>query len=179
MAFEHGLKPMETVDNRRLCEIFKCAPQGGIRKSNLTNTLTIISMQCGGVYDDKWDHNILHYTGMGLNGDQDINYGQNRTIKESRTNGIEMFLFEVWQKGEYVYRGRVVLAGKPYESKQLDEQENMRKVWMFPLKLVEEDSAVDGDIIYRQDEIKRKKVKRISDEYLVKVADSIQGKPRN
>ena len=116
---------------------------------------------------------------MGLSGDQDIDYMQNRTIKESRTNGIEMFLFEVWNKGEYVFRGRVILAGEPYESEQLDEQEKMRKVWMFPIKLVEADSAINGDIIYRQSEVRRKKVKRLSDEYLVKVADSIQGKPRN
>lgn len=60
---------------------------------------------------------------------------------------------------------------------QLDADEKMRKVWIFPLKLIESDNIIDGDIIYKQSEIKRKKVKRLSDEYLIKVADSVHGKP--
>ncbi|WP_431808543.1 hypothetical protein [Lysinibacillus sphaericus] len=33
----------EVINNKELCEIFLCAPQGGMRKSNRTNTLTLIS----------------------------------------------------------------------------------------------------------------------------------------
>lgn len=148
-----------------------------MRKSNLTNTLVIISDQCDGVYEDKWKKDVLHYTGMGLNGDQDINYMQNKTVNESKINGIDMFLFEVYKKGEYVYRGRVELADKPYIAKQLDQQKKMRNVWIFPLRIVDVDDYITGDFIYRQSEIKRKKAHRLQDKELLEIADCIQGTP--
>ena len=114
---------------------------------------------------------------MGENGEQDINYMQNRTLNESKSNGIDVFLFEVWNSGEYTYRGKVALAGEPYQTEQLDQKRELRKVWIFPLKIMEKENCIDGDIIYRQSEIKRKRVRHISDEYLIKVADSVKGKP--
>ena len=36
------------------------------------------------------------YTGMGLIGNQDFHYMQNKTLYESRTNGVTVYLFEVF-----------------------------------------------------------------------------------
>lgn len=74
-----------------------------MRKSNTTNTLVIVTDYTRGVYHDKWIGGVLHYTGMGLLGDQDINYMQNRTLNESATNGVDVHLFEVMEPGEYTY----------------------------------------------------------------------------
>lgn len=54
-----------------------------------------------------------------------------------------MHLFEILKKREYIYRGIVVLANQPYQEEQLDENGVKRKVWIFPLKLVEEELKLD------------------------------------
>lgn len=45
-----------------------------MRKSNKTNTLVIVTDYTRGIYHDKWIGGALHHTGIGLSGDQDINY---------------------------------------------------------------------------------------------------------
>lgn len=42
-------------------------------------------------------NDILHYTGMGLEGDQKIDYAQNTTLAQIQSNNVEPFLFEVFQ----------------------------------------------------------------------------------
>lgn len=70
MSFEHGLTPGDTIKNDKLVEIFKCSPQGGMRKSNQTNTLLVVSNHLKSIYEDRWVNDVLHYTGMGMTGDQ-------------------------------------------------------------------------------------------------------------
>ncbi|MFA6984211.1 MAG: HNH endonuclease, partial [Sedimentibacter sp.] len=108
---------------------------GGMRRSKATNSLVIISDHTKGLYEDKWFGDVLHYTGMGKNGDQDLNFMQNKTLAESDRNGVEVHLFEVLVPTEYIYRGLVSLAGSPYQEIQKGEDGVPRKVWMFPLKL--------------------------------------------
>ncbi len=114
MSFGNGLRPGETIDNARLMEIFQCAPQGGMRRSHETNTLVIVSDPRKGLYEDRWESGILHYTGMGRKGDQQIDFAQNKTLAESEQNGVEVDLFEVFQKGRYSFIGHVELASTPY-----------------------------------------------------------------
>ncbi|HPE41337.1 MAG TPA: CBS domain-containing protein [Bacteroidales bacterium] len=71
---------------------------------------------------------------MGKKGDQDINYSQNKTLRESVKNGVDIYLFEVFEHGQYVYQGEVQLAGDPYIAEQKDGDGVLRKVWVFPLK---------------------------------------------
>ena len=59
--------------------IFKCSGQGGIRKSNSTNTLILISDETKGLYEDKWYGKELNYTGMGKSGYQSLDFMQNKT----------------------------------------------------------------------------------------------------
>ena len=94
MDFDPGLKIGEEINNDRLCKIFLCSGQGGMRKSNKTNTLVIVSKHVGRIYDDRWIGETLHYTGMGLEGDQEIHLSQNKTLSQSKTNGVDLHLFE-------------------------------------------------------------------------------------
>lgn len=121
--------------NSEICETFKCSNQGGMRRSHTTNTLVIISDYTKGLYNDRWESDILYYTGMGRSGDQSISSTQNKTLLESNINGVRVFLFEVFVPGQYVFRGQVKLVGEPYQEQQKDENGQIRNVWIFPLSL--------------------------------------------
>ena len=135
MGFDPGLKPGDKVTNQVLTDIFKCSPQGGMRRSHTTNSLVIVSDRTRGIYEDRWVDNTLHYTGMGLEGDQELDTAQNKTLKESGTNGVSVYLFEVLESGSYIFQGPVQLSGNPYQETQPDIKDRPRKVWIFPLSL--------------------------------------------
>ncbi|MDO4277182.1 MAG: hypothetical protein Q4D16_26270 [Eubacteriales bacterium] len=107
---------------------------GGMRRSKTTNTLVIVSDYTKGIYHDKWIGGVLHYTGMGKSGDQDLYWSQNATLAECGLNGVDVHLFEAIDAGEYVYCGRIELVDKPYVDIQPGEDGALRKVWMFPVR---------------------------------------------
>ena len=133
MTFNPGLKIGDELTNNQLQKIFKCGNMGGMRKSKETGTLVIISDKTKPFYHDNWNNGVLLYTGMGKHGDQKLKGNQNITLYESDTNGIGVYLFEVMTKTVYTYRGRVKLAGKPYQTDQPDDEGRVRKVWIFPI----------------------------------------------
>jgi len=171
------ITPGTKIDNDALCDIFKCSPQGGMRKSNATNTLTIISNHVKSIYDDRWIDDVIHYTGMGLEGDQQIDYSQNKTLSQSGNNGVELHLFEVFIDKEYTYFGQVKLAGEPYQEEQLDTNGQSRTVWMFPLMLLEKTIPISQDDFDQLNKLKIKKAKRLSLEELKKRAETAPKKP--
>ena len=134
MAFNPPFAVGTVVSNAVMAETFKVGNMGGMRRSKTTGTLVLISDNTKGLYSDKWNEGILHYTGMGKIGDQSLDKAQNKTLAESKENGVEVHLFEVNEPGKYTYTGVVELAGKPYQETQPDDNGNPRKVWMFPLK---------------------------------------------
>lgn len=101
---------------------------------------------------------------MGKNGDQNINFAQNRTLNESSTNGVEVLLFEFIKEREYTYLGPIFLYDVPYQEEQLGEDGRKRKVWVFPVKLKysEEASLISKDLIEQNLVEKQKKMKRLS-----------------
>ena len=125
----------DVIDNDRLTEIFKCAPQGGMRRSKGTGTLVLVTNDVKSIYSDEWQDDILMYTGMGTEGDQSLEFHQNRTLAESDRNGVELHLFTVKKPREYTYVGRVELAGPPEQGTQPDKHGAMRRVWRFPLRI--------------------------------------------
>lgn len=129
MPFDPCLEKNQVIDNANLVEIFKCSPQGGMRRSIKTNTLVIVSDHTSGQYRDMWVDGVLHYVGMGLKGDQMLDFAQNKTLKESPINGVRIHLFEKLTEGLYTYRGEVKLVGAPYQKIQRGF-----KVWIFPIK---------------------------------------------
>ena len=136
MAFDPGLNIGQILKNADIVNTFKCGNMGGMRRSKTTNTLVIVSDYTKGIYHDKWIGGVLHYTGMGKSGDQDINWAQNATLAECGHNGVDVHLFEVIDAGEYIYCGRIELVSKPYIEIQPGEDGNNRKVWMFPIRPV-------------------------------------------
>ncbi len=57
---------------------------------------------------------------------------QYETINESKSNSVAIHLFEVYEKGNYVYQGEVELVNEVYQETQPDDNEDLRRVWMFP-----------------------------------------------
>lgn len=141
MAFKPPFEVGAVVSNAVMTEAFKIGNMGGMRRSKTTDTLVLISDNTKGLYHDKWKEGVLHYTGMGKTGDQVLTGNQNKTLAESGENGIEVHLFEVIGPGKYSYTGVVELAGKPYQETQPDDKGNPRKVWIFPLRKVEESAT--------------------------------------
>lgn len=46
---------------------------------------------------------------------------------------------------EYIYRGIVKVVGEPYQEEQPDKNGNMRKVWMFPVKMVKDVETAEAE----------------------------------
>ena len=152
----------QTVTNADIVAEFKCGNSGGMRRSKTTNSLVIISDHTKGLYEDKWFGDVLHYTGMGKKGDQDLSFMQNKTLAESDINGVEVHLFEVLVPTKYIYRGIVTLAGKPYQEIQKDEDGVPRKVWMFPLKLENGSQAIYEETFNKYIKEKEKTAKKLT-----------------
>lgn len=169
MSFKTSLKIGQVLTNDELMKEFSVANSGGMRRSLKNNVLVIISDHTKGLYDDKYYGNELHYTGMGMKGDQELYKQQNKTLAESNSNGIEVHLFEVFKAKEYIYRGIVKLCKEPYQEKQLDEDNNERKVWMFPLIILDSEEMIDSDVynVYYQDKIK--KIRKLSKDNLEQI----------
>lgn len=142
--FNPGLLQGQVITARELCHVFKCSGQGGMRRAHRTNSLVLISKTSGATYFDRWEGDVFHYTGMGLVGDQSLDRAQNRTLAESDTNGVAVFLFENTRPNEYVFVGRVQLATAPYPETQRDKDGNERRVWVFPLRVVSTGGQVSG-----------------------------------
>lgn len=146
MRFVPDLDYGDIISNNEIVEIFKCGNMGGMRRSHKTNTLVLICDHTKSLYEDKWRNGIILYTGMGKEGDQVLKGNQNATLYESGTNGVQVHLFEVFDRGEYIYRGEVELANVPYREKQKDDRGLQRLVWMFPLRRVGTNTGYDGKV---------------------------------
>jgi 5-methylcytosine-specific restriction protein A len=159
------------LNNDQLCHIFGCSPQGGMRRSQKTNTLVIVANHVTSIYEDRWVGSTFHYTGMGQSGDQSLTYMQNKTLAESSTNGVDVHLFEVDTDAEYKYQGLVALAGKPYQEIQPDQNKVERTVWVFPLMIKDGSPIpVTSKEFEHSKEVREKKAKKLSLEDLTQKA---------
>ncbi len=180
MSFNPNLGYGENLTNQQMYQLFKCSNAGGMRRSNKTNTLVLISDHTKSFYDDQWEEDELLYTGMGKTGDQSLDYMQNKTLFNSNENGIDVHLFEVDKPTIYNYIGKVILSRKPYKAKQKDINDNRRNVWIFPLKL--EDSSAESyipevEFLKKQKETERR-LKNLDPVLLEQKAKEAKGKPK-
>ncbi len=136
MGFDPGLQLGDVIDNKQLADIFKCSGQGGMRRSLQTKTLVLVSDNIRSIYENRWSGDIFYYTGMGQQGDQKLDFMQNKTLAESHQNGVDIHLFEVFERGQYTYMGKVKLAKNPFQERQPDANSKLRQVWVFPLRMV-------------------------------------------
>jgi 5-methylcytosine-specific restriction protein A len=125
----------EVLSNDEIGRRFAVGNMGGMRRSTKRKLLVLISDPFKGLYQDRWENDVLHYTGMGPTGDQNLTYAQNKTLNESPKTGIAIHLLEAVEPFKYTYAGEVELVGAPYPEEQLDDAKQVRKVWMFPVKL--------------------------------------------
>lgn len=146
MEFDSGLQIGDKISFSQLVKIFKCQQQGGMLRSKKYNALIIVSNYTKGLYQDTWrEDGVLLYTGMGQDGDQVLEGNQNKTLYESRRNGVTVYLFEVRVKNEYLYKGIVKLVENPYQDIQRDRNGRERKVWIFPVRPVETEFSAEWD----------------------------------
>lgn len=171
-SLEIPFKPGDIIDKSKLCSVFRVGPQGGMRRSLRTNTLVIISDHTKTIYEDRWIGDIFHYTGMGLSGDQRLDFMQNKTLAESHTNGVNVHLFEVFDSGRYTYHGEIILAGEPYLEKQPDVQGDLRNVFVFPLKLKSASKIppISQEVLKKKGEKQQKIARGLTDAELEKRA---------
>ena len=162
----------DVINNEELTQIFKCSTQGGMRRSHKTNTLVLFSNHVKSIYSDRWFGKELHYTGMGSTGDQTLG-AQNKTLHESNFNGVEVHLFEVFELRKYTYQGIVIYNGKGYQEKQTDVDGNVRKVWMFPLKLKDgKPISINNVVLNKLQETKQKSLRKLDKKQLKRLAES-------
>ena len=171
------IKIGDVVDAKKINQEFKCAYASGMNFSTTYNALVLFSHHEGGLYSDRWDKDILHYTGMGQHGDMEMN-GPNRRLKDAKKDETEIHLFEVFKKTEYTYRGEFILNADPYQEIQPDVDGKPRKVWMFPIKSKEPDIGIPLETYNDNNDDKDKNVKKkkLSGKALVEKAKGIKNK---
>lgn len=121
--------------NQDLMDTFKVSNAGGMRRSLEANTLVLVN-KSNSIYKNYWRNDIFYYIGMGLKGDQDIDFAQNKTLAQSNNNGVRIILFNSPKSNYYIYDGDYYLVNQPFYQEQKDEQGKTRKVIVFPLKLI-------------------------------------------
>ncbi|MDJ0391637.1 HNH endonuclease [Roseomonas sp. E05] len=129
-----ALHPGDVLTNDQLSRVFGVGNAGGMRWSSARGCLMVIADHTKALYDDRWEENVLHYTGMGRIGHQQLE-GQNKRLAEQRETGVPVHLFEVFRRGSYVYAGQVRLADAAQTEQQPDDEGRVRQVYIFPLRL--------------------------------------------
>lgn len=172
-------QPGEVINNKQLMEIFSVGMMGGMRRSRTNNLLVLVSDYTKGLYEDHWEGDVLHYTGMGKVGPQTLS-SQNKTLAQSPKTGIEVHLFEVFTPTAYTYVGPVKLAGEIYQENQLDDNGDMRLAYIFPLKPLGEHTAPEPDpkSLYQLESEREKTFIKKSLEELKALANSSSGKTK-
>ena len=163
-------------NNKQIATAFKCSSMGGMRRSKKTNSLVLIAKHNNPLYDDQWtEDGILNYTGMGTVGDQTLEGNQNITLATSKESGIHVYLFESYQDNQYYFDGEVELVGDVYTTNELDQNQNMRTVFKFPLRLKNPNSKLLIDIqdVKNSEKEKRKSIRKFSQKEMKEKIKSI------
>lgn len=147
--------------NQQIMDAFKCDNNQGMRRSHATNSLVLFTKVEKDLYYDRWDGEILHYTGMGKKGDQTLQSNQNKTLYDSNETDIKVYLFETFASHKHFFRGRVKLADLPYQEIQEDLEKQKRKVWIFPLRLINGAAYISEEVIKSQQERNQKKAEQL------------------
>lgn len=153
--------------NNEIASTFKCSNMGGMRRSISTNSLVLIAKHVNPLYDDQWtEDGILNYTGMGTVGDQNISFGQNKTLATAKQNDIKVYLFESYKENEYYFCGEVELCGGIFTARELDAEGNLRNVLKFPLRRIDDSNKtiINMEDIENSEKEKAKIVRKLSQE---------------
>ena len=121
--------------NAKITSTFKINPQSGMRRGLENNCLVLTCNHVKKEYNDRWENNILYYTGKGLKESSQKFERENKTLRDSNELEIDVYLFEVFKEGEYTFSGKVYLCDTPIIEKQYNKSKKCeRDVIIFPLK---------------------------------------------
>ena len=176
MNTELKIRVGDVLSNDDIVSKFRCGNAGGMRGSNSTNSLVLVSDHTKTLYENRWIDDELHYTGMGKNGDQSLDFRYNKTLTESIHNGVDVHLFEVFSQNRYIYRGVVYLSGEPHQDIQDGDDGVARKVWIFPLKVKTGEILLDSNDLEKNRQEKQKEAKKLSDKELKRRAAQNESK---
>lgn len=135
MAWKTRLEKGETLTNEKLAKRFECSRTGKIRRSAANDRLIVVwnSMLSDA---DQWVDDVLGFTGLREEDDQAMNNALNRALRDSRENGVPVYLFELVKANSYEYLGLAGLADAPRRESRADSDGEMHTAWVFPLKCV-------------------------------------------
>jgi hypothetical protein len=141
MVFQPDIRPGVELASKELNDIFHGQQQGGMRYSRTTNSLVLVTdrkkLSGTSIYGDEWIDDVLHYRGTGQRGDQNLDFAGNAKLVHAQRDDTGVFVFERTKHAHYRYLGRAELAGDPYRRNEPDADDDMRLVWVFPLRLVD------------------------------------------
>lgn len=124
-----NLKPNTVLTSPQLANLFETKTLKSSRFIKPQNSLILITDYTQNHHPDKWVGDILHYTGG-----TKLTGSITPILADSRTNGVSVHLFQVFNPGKYTYTGSVQLAGDPYTEYQTTIKGEQQLVWVFPLK---------------------------------------------
>lgn len=136
------LKVGEHYSNDQIKYALEVANLGGIRPKIKDKELDFIVLITSAEetkdtirnpYADKIEEDILTYTGAGLKGDQDIS-GVNKRLVEQKEKPVPILGFLKEGVNQYKFIGFLFLL-RNYQDYQLDNQGELRKVWLFEFKI--------------------------------------------
>ncbi|TGK18387.1 HNH endonuclease [Leptospira stimsonii] len=140
----------QELSNSQLTEIFEVGNMGGMRKSIKNNLLVLISDPFKGLYKDRWNDNILYFTGTGKSGNQLLEK-QNADLANSNSSGLQIYLFEVFSPTKYFFHGKVKLHGNILKEQQEDIDGNLREVIVFPLEKLTSSHTIKIDYLKQKE----------------------------
>lgn len=132
--FTPPFKPGYVASNAEIMATFHCACEGGIRAANATNSIVLVLNHTKHPHSQDWHGDTLWFRGAGSKGDQTLDKGRNKTLLAAFSDGRPVYLFEVFSAKNYTFRGRIGLAGAPFQ----ETEAGGRKIWIFPLKIIAE-----------------------------------------
>lgn len=164
----------KTYDNLTISKVFGCGMQGGIRKSQTTNTLVIFLNHTNALYEDIWiDNNIILYKGITQSKENLLGNNLNKALYESKQNGVSVHLFESFICGEYLYRGQVELINTPELSVKEEQLSENTKIYIFPLRL-KINKPVKIELIEHAADLQNEQIRMMADDELKRKAECLR-----
>jgi sugar fermentation stimulation protein A len=129
------LKIGDIIGNKEIADFFKVTNQGGIRKSLKTKSIVVIAKFTDCLYKHSKKEDILYFVGMGKKGNHQLTR-QNKALFDAEKEGFAIHVFEMYEEGNYTYKGIHKIVGDLKNEKQIDDSGEEREVIIFPLKKV-------------------------------------------
>lgn len=161
--FNPNLAIGQIITEKQIHELFACQTTLGIRMSKKNNLFVIMSGSAKRQkYNDTWIGDTLYYNGTDINSDQSTNQtlAKGRGNNNSQLRNVwfepqetkpEIFLFVKFVSNQCIYKGKVQLKEEPYMQPSHDNPD--RKVWIFPLQLMNIDEKENESSFRSAEEI--------------------------